>query len=88
MDFDIYRVVVSGHPTDPEDAGVPGEYLFEVPAGTAECAAASAILDLFHGKIGISELDDFTIRVVDEKGRDICEDERPRSASATFLGRK
>lgn len=88
MDFDIYRVIVSGSPTDPEDEEVPGEYLFEVPAGTVGAAAASAVLDLFHEKIGIGELDDFRIEVLDEKGEVVREDDVAQRAAAVFLGRE
>jgi hypothetical protein len=87
----IYKVGVSGNPSDLEDEDVPGTYLIALPLDYPESAVVTTILDTFHGKIGISELDDFTITVTDEAGNlmfETSDDEVVLDPSAArFLGK-
>jgi hypothetical protein len=76
-------VAVSGDPSDPEDDDVPGVYEVEVqlpsPVDLAaltpliETAIAKAVLDEFHEKFGIAELDDFAIQVLLPNGAPVYE---------------
>lgn len=96
-------VTVSGTPTDDDDQGVPGSY--EVAArlqrpvepsalSAPEAGAlAEAALDAFHERIGIAELDDFSIAVTVKNGPDLIEMESADDhaddlvAGAEFVGK-
>lgn len=74
-------VQVEGTATDPEDENLPGDYPFWVkvtraikfasltPGETTEIA--KAVLDEFHNRQGIEELDDFDITVILPNGESI-----------------
>ncbi|MCZ8254430.1 MAG: hypothetical protein O9327_01960 [Polaromonas sp.] len=74
----VALVTVKGSPTDDDDADVPGVYALSVhlqrDIDTAKItpqeagAIAQSVLDKFHEKIGIAELDDFEIEVKTENG--------------------
>lgn len=75
-------VLVSGTPTDPLDADLPGVYSHSVAVPVPQdqlaqelqdAAICTAVLDEFHDRQGIEMLDDFTIRVVLVDGREIHE---------------
>lgn len=97
--FSCY-VLVTGEATDDEDEGVQGVHQIEVKlsapvALTAlseadETVIAKAVLDEFHNRQGIEELDAFEITPYLETGRTICEEDIPPptdiSASATYHG--
>lgn len=88
----IYKVNVSGMPSDLEDEDIPGTYLISLPMDYPKTAIVTAVLDTFHGKIGINELDDFVITVTDESGNLVSEtvdDEVVfNSSSAKFIGKE
>lgn len=87
----IYKVKVSGIPSDLEDEDIPGTYLISLPMDYPKTAIVSAVLDTFHGKIGINELDDFIITVTDESGNLLLETSDDEvvfdPSAARFLGK-
>lgn len=64
-------VIVTGHWSDDEDEGIEGIYEVGVNPKLAIGERREAVLDQFHGHIGISVLDDFDIMVVDGKGQEL-----------------
>lgn len=50
-----------GAPSEEEDGHVPGAYMVEVDADLAPADRASAAPDIFHGRVAVGCLDDFTI---------------------------
>lgn len=85
-EFDTWFVVVTGDANLGDDEHVLGVYAFEVDASAEPSEAVSAILDEFHRRIGIEELDAFDIAVVDPQGRHQV-DEEPSGVAAIFAGR-
>lgn len=61
-------VIVSGTPSDAEDAEIPGVYLVQVKEEAPADLVEETALEAFHQNIGIATLDDFDIRVVDAQG--------------------
>jgi hypothetical protein len=62
-------VIVTGEWSDDEDNGVEGIYAMGVNQELSSGQRCEAVLDQFHGHIGISVLDDFDIVVVDPAGQ-------------------
>jgi hypothetical protein len=75
-----------GVPLDEEDADVGGVYQVSVPADLPTSKAAAAALDVFHTKIGIEVLDDFSIFVTDEDGEVVDEDISHDDYSCSHMG--
>lgn len=82
QEFTCY-IQVKGEATDPDDEGLSGIYAVSVsasePVKLAELTAdqedkiSQAVLDAFHDKNGIEEVDDFAISVFLENGKEISE---------------
>ena len=70
---DAFFVTVRGKPSDDEDADVPGTYMLTLPEDYPPERRASAVLDTFHCKVGISVLEDFSFAVTDSEGKEIAE---------------
>ena len=64
-------VIVTGEWSDDEDEGIEGIYAMGVNQELSSGERREAVLDQFHGHIGISVLDDFDIMVVDGKGQEL-----------------
>ena len=100
--FNCY-VDVRGLATNPDDEGLPGIYLVAVstsqPIDLYDMTAAQKdvianhVLDAFHCKIGIEEIDDFAISVYLDNGKEIYENDDHAEgevlieASAVFYGK-
>lgn len=99
QEFSCY-VLVTGEATDDEDEGVQGVHQVEVKLSAPvtltalsvadETVIAKAVLDEFHNRQGIEELDAFEITPYLETGRTICEEDNPPptdiSARASYCG--
>lgn len=66
-------VRVEGTPSDEDDSGIPGFYLFKVDASLSPDQRVTAVLDTWHEKNGVEVLDDFTIDVLDADGLELFE---------------
>lgn len=87
--IDCY-VRVTGEATDADDDGLAGYYLVTVTADdaileTRRGEIATAVLDAFHEKQGISVLDDFEISVHLHDGSLISESDDAESSSVSDL---
>lgn len=74
---------------DPEDQEVPGVYQFEIDEDLKD-SVIEDILDVFHDKQGIDNLEDFEILVVDlenERVIEDLEDETDSVGSVEYLGK-
>lgn len=77
-------VRVTGSPSDQEDAEISGTYLVLVGEDTPPDARVNLVLDCFHEKIGIAQLDDFMITVHDAQGIMLDQPEEPAARRADY----
>jgi len=74
---------------DPDDEGLAGIWAVNFDFDDADMPdgqRAGAALDVFHGRQGIENLDDFEIDVIDAHGRPIAQDENYEEGSYTDAG--
>lgn len=83
--IDLY-VCVQGVPSSEEDLGVPGIYLVSVTAQSDPAIHSEIALEIFHQKIGITELDDFDILVYEADGKLLWSDVETDGVDLAKLG--
>lgn len=71
QEMESVYVIVTGEWTDREDECVEGIYAVGVNPALGSGERREAVLDQFHGHIGIRVLDDFDIMVVDVQGQQL-----------------
>lgn len=93
MNTAILSITVTGTPSSPEDADVPGTYHASLPEAVLLRAPADACdmaLDAFHQRVAIAELDDFDIAVATADGTVLTPNDDWRAKAdlwADFLGK-